>query len=98
MQLKHAFYTSGDKADELFLNVVMEYMSAAPPREKGRNLDRTGKARQAYLELILVENAKIRRQTVVRSSGVACSVVTARIAETTCSFDRVCYDLHNVRR
>mmetsp|Transcript_56360 Transcript_56360/g.123489 ORF Transcript_56360/g.123489 Transcript_56360/m.123489 type:complete len:354 (-) Transcript_56360:138-1199(-) len=25
--LKHAFYTSGDKHDELFLNVVMEYMS-----------------------------------------------------------------------
>jgi len=27
VQLKHAFYTSGDKPDELFLNVVMEYMS-----------------------------------------------------------------------
>jgi glycogen synthase kinase 3 beta len=27
VQLKHAFYTSGDKADELFLNVVMEYLS-----------------------------------------------------------------------
>ena len=98
MQLKHAFYTSGDKADELFLNVVMEYMSAAPPREKGRNLDRTCKARQAYLGLMLVENAKIRRQTVVRSSGVACFGGLKRNAETTFSFDRVCYDLHNLRR
>lgn len=27
VQLKHAFYTSGDKPDELFLNVVMEFVS-----------------------------------------------------------------------
>eukprot|EP00922_Rhytidocystis_sp_ex-Travisia-forbesii_P052954 GHVS01078544.1.p1 GENE.GHVS01078544.1~~GHVS01078544.1.p1 ORF type:complete len:320 (-),score=21.95 GHVS01078544.1:724-1683(-) len=26
VQLKHAFYTSGDKPDELYLNVVMEYL------------------------------------------------------------------------
>lgn len=26
VQLKHAFYTSGEKRDELFLNVVMEYL------------------------------------------------------------------------
>jgi serine/threonine protein kinase len=27
VQLKHAFYTNGDKPEELFLNVVMEFMS-----------------------------------------------------------------------
>eukprot|EP01066_Platyproteum_vivax_P013071 Platyproteum_vivax@DN5944_c0_g1_i1.p1 len=27
VKLKHAFYTSGEKPDELFLNVVMEYLS-----------------------------------------------------------------------
>eukprot|EP00388_Colpodella_angusta_P010589 GDKJ01027510.1.p1 GENE.GDKJ01027510.1~~GDKJ01027510.1.p1 ORF type:complete len:394 (-),score=57.88 GDKJ01027510.1:132-1196(-) len=27
VELKHAFYTSGDRPDELFLNVVMEYIS-----------------------------------------------------------------------
>lgn len=26
IQLKHAFYTQGDKEDEIYLNVVMDYV------------------------------------------------------------------------